>query len=111
MSETDPYRPEGMAAQDAQRAKHNTGCLFNRLAPDATMALHVYTHMQQGQVACILEPHLHTGVMQARIAEARLQRCTKCWLFADEQREHAKVGEVPGFRKQQPEGLLTGQAG
>jgi phosphopantothenoylcysteine synthetase/decarboxylase len=25
-----------------------------------------------------------TGVMQARIAKAELQRCAKCWLFADE---------------------------
>ncbi|MNT32669.1 hypothetical protein D3C71_1882950 [compost metagenome] len=100
-----------MAAQNAQRPKHYAGCLFNRLAPDAMMALHVHTHMQQGQVACILEPQLHTGVMQARIAKARLQGCAKRWLFADEQREHAKVGKLPGFREQQSEGLMAGQAG
>ncbi|MND48171.1 hypothetical protein D3C80_390860 [compost metagenome] len=111
VSKTDPYRPEGITAQNAQRAEDNSGCLFNRLAPDAMMALHVHPHMQQGQIAHILKPQLHTGVMQSRIAKARLQGGAQCWLFADKQRQHAKVGKVSLFGEQQTESLLTGQSG
>ena len=49
-------------------------------------------------------PH---GVPRIRRSTGRAER----WLFPNQQRQHAQVGQASRFREQQSEGLLAGQAG
>ncbi|MNN18757.1 hypothetical protein D3C81_1319750 [compost metagenome] len=108
---TDPHRAERIACQHAQRAQSDTCRLLDSLAPDPVMTLHLHTHMQQHQVAHVFKSQLHSGVMQPHVACARLQGCAQCRLFANEQRQHAEVGQLSRLREQQSESLLAGQTG
>ncbi|MNN62694.1 hypothetical protein D3C81_1780200 [compost metagenome] len=48
--------------------------------------------------------------MQPGVTRAGQQGCAQCRLFANEQRQHAEVGQLPRLRQQQPERLMARQA-
>ncbi|MNE78272.1 hypothetical protein D3C80_1746590 [compost metagenome] len=46
VGKTDPYRAKRIVCQHAQRAQPDARRLFDSLAPDTVMTLHIHSHMQ-----------------------------------------------------------------